>query len=171
MKNKYKVVGDIVVIFLQNGLKTKVSKCHLDRLLVFPGKWTADKDYRKSGNFYVKSQTMENGKTTTTILARFLTKAPPGKVVDHINGDTLDNTDENLRAVDCAKNSQNQKIVSSNNVSGIRGIRLNRHGKYRPTPMINGKRYSLPSRKTIEEATADLIALYDRLGVPYRKDV
>lgn len=168
MKNKYHIKNNIIVIFLFNGETTKVSKRHMEKLRNFRGRWTLDHDYR-TGVPYVKSQIMVKGVTTTTILTRFLLEPPDDKVVDHINGDTLDNTDENLRVVPHAVNAQNREMLNSDSQTGIRGIRLNRHGNYRPVPMINGKRYSLPSKKTIEEAVEDLKAFYIKMGVPYRE--
>lgn len=166
MKNRYSVENDVVVIQLQNGLTTTVSKRHLQKLQAFPGKWTADKDY-KTGKYYVKNQTMNKGITTTTVLTRFLLNPAKETIVDHINGDTLNNTDTNLREVANAFNSQNQTVFSSHSRSGIRGIRVTKHGKFRPVPMINGTRHSLPARSTLEEAKTDLIRFYDENSVPY----
>lgn len=168
MRNKYNVVGDKVIIHLYNGMATAVNLKHLDRLIAFPGRWTLDRDYR-TGTPYVKSQVTINGKTTTTILARFITQARKDQVVDHKDGDTLNNLDSNLRPASPAFNSQNQEVESHKNKTGVRGIRLNRHGRYRPVPMVNGRRYSLPSSDNIEEAERTLIAFYERMGVPYRK--
>ena len=165
MKNTYRIDGDNIVIDLQNGLTTRVSARHLEKLNTFPGKWTADKDYR-SGKYYVKNQTMKDGKTTTTVLTRFLLDAAPGTKVDHADGDTLNNLDDNLREVTSAFNSQNQQLRSKNSKTGYRAIRLDK-GRYRPTPMADGKRYSLKTYETLEEAVAVLKAFYDEKEIPY----
>lgn len=166
MKNSYAIIDGNVVIELQNGITTKVSAKHIDKLSAFPGKWTADKDYA-TGKHYVKNQTMTKGKNITTVLARFLLDAAPGTKVDHADGDTLNNLDDNLRAVSSAFNSQNQTLKSKNSKSGYRGITITRHGTYQPRPMANGKRYSLKTYKTIEEAVGVLKAFYDENGIPY----
>lgn len=56
----------------------------------------------------------------------------PAGEVDHINGDKLDNRLANLRDVDRATNSQNQKRAHRDNRStGLLGVTWNKqHGKY-----------------------------------------
>ena len=53
----------------------------------------------------------------------------PSQIVDHINGDSLDNRRSNLRICNQNQNSKNSKL-SSNNSSGYPGIKLTRSGKY-----------------------------------------
>jgi len=55
-------------------------------------------------------------------LHRFIMSAPTGVIVDHRNGNRLDNRKENLRLIDDAGNSQNLTRLKSNNSSGIRGV-------------------------------------------------
>jgi hypothetical protein len=57
---------------------------------------------------------------------------PPGpdEVIDHINGCTLDNRRENLRAVDRATNQRNRRIAHTNR-TGYRGVTRNKQsGKW-----------------------------------------
>ena len=58
-----------------------------------------------------------------------------GKVIDHINGDTLDNRIENLRATDHAGNQRN-RVLKQVGASGHVGIYKN--------PKITGKRGGKP---------------------------
>jgi hypothetical protein len=60
-----------------------------------------------------------NDKTTTKRLHQFLINTKSGEVVDHINGDTLDNRRSNLRIANYQQNAansrkQNKRIHSSN---------------------------------------------------------
>ena len=76
------------------------------------------------------------------MMARFILNAPDGMVVDHINGDCLDNRRENLRIVTYAKNSQNRDIPS-NNTTGFKGIRVIPNGRWRAAIMSEGVYYNL----------------------------
>jgi hypothetical protein len=62
------------------------------------------------------------------ILHRFLINCPDGLVVDHINGDTLDNRKVNLRACTQEQNVKNRNGLSVNNKSGYAGIFVEKNG-------------------------------------------
>lgn len=54
-------------------------------------------------------------------LHRLITGAKKGQIVDHKNGDTLDNRRQNLRICTHQQNMANRK-VQKNNISGYKGV-------------------------------------------------
>lgn len=78
----------------------------------------------KSGGGYVS--TWVKGKTV--YMHRLIMDVPNDFVVDHINGNTLDNRKENLRVCTKKENLRNRKL-SKNNKVGYKGVWLN-GGRY-----------------------------------------
>ena len=77
----------------------------------------------------------------------------PVGVIDHINGDKLDNRISNLRLVDNFINQQNRRGCNKNNKSGLLGV--HRHqSKFRSRVMANGKTHDLGVFDTPEAANA-----------------
>ena len=60
------------------------------------------------------------GRRTTKKLHQFLLELSPDEEGDHINGDTLDNRRENLRAVTHSQNAQNQRRLKKQQESRSR---------------------------------------------------
>ena len=97
-----------------------------------------DKGYVKALN-KVPATTIRN----VIYLHRLIMKALPGQIVDHINGNKLDNRKANLRFVDLSQNGMN-KITAKNNKSGFRGVCWSsRNKKWRATININKKHIHL----------------------------
>lgn len=69
-----------------------------------------------------------NGKQHQQQMHRFITSAPPNMVVDHKNGDGLDNRRSNIRLATAKQNARNQRI-SKCNTSGYKGVSLGSDGK------------------------------------------
>lgn len=81
----------------------------------------------------------DDGKWRTVLLHRFITQAPPGMAVDHINGDALDNRRANLRLCTVRENSWNQRKTRGN--SQFKGVSFHRKsGKWMAYVMSFGRR-------------------------------
>jgi hypothetical protein len=72
-------------------------------------------------------------------MARAILRAGKGQVVDHINGDTLDNRRQNLRLCTNRENVINSKI-RSDNTSGYRGVHwCTQKAKWKAQINVHGK--------------------------------
>lgn len=79
--------------------------------------------------------------------------AKDGYLVDHINGDKLDNRRSNLRYATVAQNQYNRKVGQKNNKSGYKGVWYREdQKKYRALIRFNNKLKHLGQYKTAEEA-------------------
>jgi hypothetical protein len=109
-----------------------------------------------------------DSKTKRSIyLHRLITNAGPGTEVDHINGDTLDNTLSNLRVCKRAENRRNQK-PRRDSKHGFKGIRFsyahgNRFKPYQAQIRVNGIYYRSKYFATAREAAI----AYDELALKH----
>jgi len=87
---------------------------------------------------------------------------PEGMVMDHINGDTLDNRWANLRCVSHRANATNRKTTSS---TGIKGVYATRSGKFRVVTCVGGKSVHHGTFKTVEKAQAKYREVAADLGL------
>lgn len=109
MKNAYTVEDDIARVILSHGQVAIVDASDLPVLAAF--RWYATWSPRLR-QFYVSTRlNLEDGKQTTLYMHRLITGAPKGKVVDHINHDTLDNRRSNLRVGTQLDNMANGKFA------------------------------------------------------------
>lgn len=86
-------------------------------------------------------------------LHRLIINAPNNElVVDHINGDVLDNRKSNLRITTQKNNSRNLSLAK-NNMTGVTGVGKTPNGKYRARIMVNRKEIRLGTFEGLREAT------------------
>ena len=85
------------------------------------------------------------------------------KILDHINGDRLDNRIENLRPANECRNSQNA-CMSKNNTSGIKGVYFDTsRQKWSAEVSANNKRYRLGRFFTKFEAACAVYSARNKL--------
>lgn len=93
-----------------------------------------------SNNGYVFRTKFDNGSAKRIYIHRHLTKAPDGMVVDHINGNPLDNRRSNLRVCTHKENSRNRKKPNSGLLSKFKGVRPRENG-FEANVSTEGKTY------------------------------
>lgn len=104
-------------IFLYRTLVALVDWCDYDRCVT--RKWCATNN--GWGNYYVTSYVTGSGRSGhRERLHRFVLAATKGQIVDHVNGNGLDNRRCNLRFCTPAQNTQNTRRKKS--ASGYRGV-------------------------------------------------
>lgn len=129
---------------LSKGMVTIVSDEDYEYVNAF--KWSANESGKRS---YAIRQFNGRG----LYLHRFLLSPPPHLVVDHINGDGLDNRRENLRIVTRFENMQNTTHKRAyGGISGLRYCPTKYHDRWEAFYHLGKKRFSLGYFFSIEEA-------------------
>lgn len=102
-------------------------------------KWSAN------GNGYaVRNERYEPKKYRKQYLHRAVMNAKPGEIVDHINGNPLDNRKENLRICDFRGNAQNSRGKTDRMYSKYKGVTFDkRRSKYVAQIGVDGKNVGL----------------------------
>ncbi len=109
----------------------------------------------------------KNGKDF--LLHRFIMNPPSNKLIDHINGNKLDNRKCNLRIVNKSQNAMNSK-KPKNNTSGVKGVYWDKLSKkWEASIQVNMKKKSLgyfknkdESIKARKESESELFGEYAR---------
>jgi hypothetical protein len=85
-------------------------------------KWCVEKTQTKRRNYYAVRGTERKGKSFFFRMHRVIMKAEKGQIVDHINGNGLDNRKKNLRFCTSYQNSCNQIKTSKGTTSKHKGV-------------------------------------------------
>lgn len=119
---------------LTKGKKARVNDIDYDRLLGI-GCWSCN------NKGYAVHYTTVHGEMLVLYMHRIILDAPAGMVVDHINGDRLDNRRDNLRLGTISQNNANRRHYATSDAP-FKGLSWNR-GKWQVRIGVNGKRIYL----------------------------
>lgn len=106
--------------------------------------------FLNDGGYVAKNHYIGNGEWDYLKIHRLIMVAEEGDIIDHKNGDKLDNTRGNLRLATRSQNRANAKL-NKNNKTGFRGV-LYRRGKYTASIRKNGKLMTLGTFEEKEDA-------------------
>jgi hypothetical protein len=100
-------------------------------------KWCAKKD---TNTYYaMRKADLPNGKRTTILMHREILPLPQGLLVDHIDGNGLNNQRENLRPCTCMENTRNA-VGKKNSTSMYKGVDwVSRDAVWRSSIRVKGR--------------------------------
>lgn len=115
-----KVINNAAYILLTRGKRAIIDLADFDRVANFS--WTVHQSSTQKKPYVKACISKVGGKQTFALLHRFVLDAAPGTIVDHINGNPLDNRRSNLRLVTPAENVFNRRAYGE---SGFKGVYKN----------------------------------------------
>lgn len=132
-----------------------------------------DEDYEKVSHLnqndyskYPRTFRKENGKLKSETIHRLILESKDGFVIDHIDGDVLNNRKSNLRYCLHKENGRNRKL-GKNSTSGAKGVVwYKRDKKYQASIKVDGKHIYLGYFTKKEDA----INAYNEASLKYFKN-
>ena len=138
-----RIEGNVAYVPLTQGREAVIDAA--DAEIVDGRNWYLD---RSGGQMYAKSD------APSRVRMHCLLMGLSGALVDHNDGDGLNNRRSNLRAATRGQNACNSKI-RADSTSGFRGVSLHRQtGRWHAYINSNGRRHSLGYFATAEDAAA-----------------
>ena len=110
MKNQYKIVGNTLIVYNRKDNREILFDAE-DFDFVNQYTWYINKDKKKDYECVVTRVRQASGKQTGKSAHRLLMNEPAGMLVDHENGNTLDNRKSNLRIATNEVNQHNRHSV------------------------------------------------------------
>ena len=143
--NDYEVSGDVAKIFMYDKYGNRTGTAivdleDLDKCLQY--KWHVAKGRHTA---YAKTTLKGKKEKKEFYLHRFVTGYEGNLVIDHINGNGLDNRKENLRICSRSRNAMNLHRK-------YQGVSKRKSGRYRAVICNNYKKIHIGTYDTIEEA-------------------
>lgn len=142
------------------GLSALVDDEDFEELSAF--KWRPQPSKRKSEQY--RAVRSGKGGRGVILMHRQIMRAPDGVLVDHANGNPLDNRHANLRFCTFAQNAQNRRRVVPGSSSRFKGVTWHKQrGRWQAAIKVD-KRFIFLGLFTDEQEAADA---YDRAAVKH----
>jgi len=143
---------------LSKGRFSSVSVCDIDRTK--SRRWRAFWHSRRRVWYALGYGPLGEGRGTI-FLHRWITNAPLGKEVDHVDHNTLDNRRHKLRVCSRSQNQWNS-LVRKDNTSGFKGVYKNRcNGRWQARIRVEGRLMGLGYFDRAEDAAK----AYDKAAI------
>jgi hypothetical protein len=154
MKNLYKVEGDTTLVYINSKvgvLTTIIDTEDLPLIDSFKTSWNVTYRTDAEGFDGVRTKVQKKGQRVQYWMHRIVMQYDGEGIIDHIDGNTLNNRKSNLRIADFQLNSENKRLHTSSK-TGYRGVFLEKGKYYRVRFVKEGKRYNFGNYPTLEEA-------------------
>jgi ATP-dependent RNA circularization protein (DNA/RNA ligase family) len=169
--NNYQTIDNVTVIYIER--KNEIFNVlfdteDLEKVKSLNTSWNLSID--KYGYKSVRTLKYIDGKRKSIPIANVIMNPKEGTIVDHINGNTLDNRKCNLRIVPRWCNTQNITKAHRNNISGVRGVVWSKHAKkWCARAKINKKDYNLGYFDSIDDAE-QVVKEFRKTNMPYSQE-
>lgn len=148
MRQPIRIEGDVAFVTLTKGHVAIFDAADIG--IVADRKWYAVMDRNK---VYAATKTGSDNHSTL-LMHRLIMNCRRGIMIDHRDGDGLNNRRSNLREADHSQNGRNQG-PGNQNTSGFKGVSfIKRSSRWKAAITVYKKRHYLGSFKTPEEAYA-----------------
>lgn len=131
---EYKIFGDYTEIYLywkKEKHTVTIDTKNLDKFLQCPYRWVLKWDKHIQSFYVFCSLHIDVNKSKTIMLHRYLLGIENSKImVDHIDNNSLNNLEGNLRTATISQNGQNRKGKNCNNTTGHRNVNWGNSHKY-----------------------------------------
>jgi hypothetical protein len=159
-----RVVGNLAYVPLTKGYEAVIDAD--DARLVEPWRWSAKVT---KWTVYAERSYRDNGTRFTVKMHRSILGAEAGALVDHRDGNGLNNRRGNLRFATRAENARNRRI-GKDNTSGFKGVTFYKpYGTWRAQICVDNHKMHLGYFDTPEGAYAEYCAASERLHGNFSK--
>ena len=154
-----RIEGNVAYVPLTRGYEAVIDAA--DAALVSGRNWCAKPTFHKDGrvrSVYAQTFVTKNGKGTSAYIHQIILAADAGSLVDHVDGNGLNNRRCNLRFASLSENQHN-RYVNTNSRSGVKGVYWERRNrKWRAIFRAHGRKICVGYFQTITDAKAAIIA-------------